>query len=123
MVRYQSALDETCQALADPTRRALLSRLADTDSLTVSELAEPFAVTLPAVLKHLNVLSDAGLISRAKQGRTVTVLGPAGTEVPVTVPARSAAPGLPRYGATRSGSLRLGSSPLKLTLAAPAFSR
>jgi hypothetical protein len=64
-----------------------------------------------------------GTVTAWVQGRTVTVLGPAGTEVPVTVPARSASPGLPRYGATRSGSLRLDRSPLKLTLAAPAFSR
>jgi DNA-binding transcriptional ArsR family regulator len=74
MVMYQSAdLDQTFQALADPTRRALLSRLADAEALSISELAEPFPVTLPAVLKHLNVLNEAGLISRAKQGRTVTV--------------------------------------------------
>jgi hypothetical protein len=62
-----------------------------------------------------------GTVTAWVQGRTVTVLGPAGTEVPVTVPAASS--GLPRYGATRSGSLRLGRAPLKLTLAAPAFRR
>jgi len=64
-------LDRTFAALADPTRRALLARLGERESVTVSELAQPFAMSLPAVMKHLDVLSDAGLIVRAKTGRTV----------------------------------------------------
>ncbi|MGE0339722.1 MAG: ArsR/SmtB family transcription factor [Xanthobacteraceae bacterium] len=66
-------LDRTFAALADPTRRALLARLTERDTLSVSELAQPFAMSLPAVMKHLDVLSDAGLISRTKTGRTVAV--------------------------------------------------
>jgi DNA-binding transcriptional ArsR family regulator len=73
MVKYQDAvLDRTFAALADPTRRALLAQLETHEALSVSELAEPFAMSLPAILKHLNVLSDAGLITRKKTGRTVT---------------------------------------------------
>jgi DNA-binding transcriptional ArsR family regulator len=73
MVNYQAAaLDRTFAALADPTRRALLARLDAEDGLTVSELARPFPVSLPAIMKHLDVLSDAGLIARSKTGRTVT---------------------------------------------------
>lgn len=72
MVNYQAAmLDRTFAALADPTRRALLARLDEEDSLTVSELAKPFPVSLPAIMKHLDVLSDAGLIQRTKTGRSV----------------------------------------------------
>ena len=72
MVKSQPAsLDRTFAALADPTRRALLARLGEHDSLTVSELARPFPVSLPAIMKHLDVLADAGLVSRAKTGRTV----------------------------------------------------
>jgi DNA-binding transcriptional ArsR family regulator len=58
--------------LADPTRRALLAQLEDRKALTVSELAEPFPISLPAIMKHLDVLSGAGLITRTKTGRTVT---------------------------------------------------
>ena len=73
MVNYQSAvLDRTFAALADPTRRALLARLDEEQGLSVSELAQPFPVSLPAIMKHLDVLSDAGLIERTKTGRTVT---------------------------------------------------
>jgi DNA-binding transcriptional ArsR family regulator len=50
-------------ALADPTRRAILARLADGDA-TVTELAEPFSISLPAISRHLKVLEHAGLISR-----------------------------------------------------------
>ena len=72
MVKFHEApLDRTFAALSDPTRRALLARLGEQESLTVSELARPFPVSLPAVMKHLDVLSDAGLISRSKTGRTV----------------------------------------------------
>jgi DNA-binding transcriptional ArsR family regulator len=73
MVYYRTdALDRTFAALADPTRRALLARLSQTDHLSVSQLAEPFAMSLPAVMKHLDVLSDAGLVTRNKSGRTVS---------------------------------------------------
>jgi DNA-binding transcriptional ArsR family regulator len=72
MVNYQTAtLDRTFAALADPTRRALLARLDEEDNVSVSELARPFPVSLPAIMKHLDVLSDAGLIVRTKTGRTV----------------------------------------------------
>jgi DNA-binding transcriptional ArsR family regulator len=72
MVKYQvQALDRTFAALADPTRRALLARLGKQDGISVSELAQPFAMSLPAIMKHLDVLSDAGLIARAKTGRIV----------------------------------------------------
>jgi DNA-binding transcriptional ArsR family regulator len=72
MVKYNDqVLDRTFAALADPTRRALLSRLSDRDRLSVTELAQPFAMSLPAIMKHLDVLSDAGLIAREKTGRVV----------------------------------------------------
>jgi DNA-binding transcriptional ArsR family regulator len=72
MVKYQDpALDRTFAALADPTRRALLAQLGAQQGLSVSELAKPFPVSLPAIMKHLDVLSDAGLIVRSKTGRTV----------------------------------------------------
>ena len=72
MVKYQdTALDRTFAALADPTRRALLAQLGAQQGLSVSELAKPFPVSLPAILKHLDVLSDAGLIARSKTGRIV----------------------------------------------------
>jgi len=66
-------LDRTFAALSDPTRRALLAKLTERDTVSVSELAQPFSMSLPAVMKHLDVLSDAGLISRTKTGRTVAV--------------------------------------------------
>src|SRR4029077_14575840 len=72
MVKYrEDRLDRTFAALADPTRRALVARLGDRESLSVSELAQPFAMSLPAIMKHLDVLSDAGLRARAKTGRRV----------------------------------------------------
>ena len=73
MVNYQARLDRTFAALVDPTRRAILARLEREDAATVSELKRPFAIKLPAVMKHLDVLDAAGLITRAKAGRTVTV--------------------------------------------------
>ena len=73
MVYYSStALDRTFAALADPTRRALLARLSETEAISVSELAKPFSMSLPAVMKHLDVLSNAGLVTRDKAGRTVS---------------------------------------------------
>jgi DNA-binding transcriptional ArsR family regulator len=61
-------LSVTFAALADPTRRAILARLAEGEA-TVNELAEPFAMTLPAVSKHLKVLERAGLITRGRNAQ------------------------------------------------------
>ena len=62
-------LDRTFAALAHPTRRAILTRLATEGSASVSELAEPFEVSLMAISKHLKVMGEAGLIRREKDGR------------------------------------------------------
>jgi DNA-binding transcriptional ArsR family regulator len=72
MVNYSTALDRTFAALADPTRRALLAQLSERQNLSVSELAKPYAMSLPAVMRHLDVLADAGLVARAKNGRVVS---------------------------------------------------
>ncbi len=69
----QERLGRTFSALVDPTRRAILARLERSDGASVSELAQPFTIRLPAVMKHLDVLADAGLVTRSKSGRTVTV--------------------------------------------------
>jgi DNA-binding transcriptional ArsR family regulator len=61
-------LSTTFAALADPTRRAILERLAEGDA-TVGELAEPFAMSLPAISKHLAVLERAGLITKSRDGQ------------------------------------------------------
>jgi DNA-binding transcriptional ArsR family regulator len=61
-------LDATFAALADPTRRAILARLASGEA-TVTELAEPFKISQPAISKHLKVLERAGLISRGKDAQ------------------------------------------------------
>jgi DNA-binding transcriptional ArsR family regulator len=61
-------LDATFAALADPTRRAILARLASGEA-SVNELAQPFAMSLPAVSKHLKVLERAGLISRGREAQ------------------------------------------------------
>ncbi len=66
-------LDTIYRALGDPSRRAMLQRLADAQSLTVSELAAPLPLAMPTVLKHLDVLERAALVSRHKTGRTVSV--------------------------------------------------
>jgi DNA-binding transcriptional ArsR family regulator len=72
MVYYShDPLDRTFSALADPTRRAILAQLSEKQPMSVSDLAAPFPMSLPAIMKHLDVLSDAGLISRTKTGRTV----------------------------------------------------
>jgi DNA-binding transcriptional ArsR family regulator len=63
-----SRLDATFAALADPTRRAILARLA-TGEASVSELAKPFAMSQPAISKHLKVLEYAGLISRSRDAQ------------------------------------------------------
>lgn len=63
------ALDRTFSALAHPIRRAILTRLARDGSASVSDLAEPFDVSLMAVSKHLKVMDEAGLVRREKDGR------------------------------------------------------
>ncbi|MGH8282946.1 MAG: ArsR/SmtB family transcription factor [Gammaproteobacteria bacterium] len=74
MVNYrEERLNRVFAALSDPTRRAILARLARKRTLSVSDLAEPFAIKLPAIMKHLEVLSEVGLIRRSKTGRTVKV--------------------------------------------------
>ena len=62
------SLDQTFAALADPTRRAIVARLAQGDA-TVGELAKPFAISLPAISRHLKILEDAALISNERQGK------------------------------------------------------
>ena len=69
MVNHSAGLDATFGALADPTRRAILARLAETPDASVSELAAPFDVSLPAISKHLRVLEEAGLLARRREGR------------------------------------------------------
>jgi DNA-binding transcriptional ArsR family regulator len=66
MVSVADRLDRTFGALADPTRRAILARLAKGEA-SVTELAEPFEMSLPAVSKHLKVLERAGLVSRGRE--------------------------------------------------------
>ena len=71
MVHYTVSSDRlsaTFAALADPTRRAILARLASGEA-TVNELAQPFAMSLPAVSKHLKVLERAGLITRGREAQ------------------------------------------------------
>jgi DNA-binding transcriptional ArsR family regulator len=66
--RSPGSLDGVFSALADPTRREILIRLSEAEA-SVTELAEPFEMSLPAVSKHLRVLEDAGLLTREKAGR------------------------------------------------------
>src|SRR5580698_4101698 len=73
MVNHLAPLDRTFAALVDPTRRAILARLEREGSASITALKSPFAIKLPAVMKHLDVLDEAGLITRTKVGRTVTV--------------------------------------------------
>ncbi len=63
-------LDLVFSALADPTRRAILAMLLE-DDMAVTDVAEPFKVSLAAISKHLGVLADAGLISRERRGRVI----------------------------------------------------
>jgi DNA-binding transcriptional ArsR family regulator len=79
MAKYDSPrVDRTFRALADATRRGVLQRLIDRPGLSVSELADSFSLKLPGMTKHLDVLDEAGLITRTKTGRTVAVhLSPA----------------------------------------------
>lgn len=68
-VKYEhESIDAVFAALADPTRRAIAERLA-AGSASVTELAEPFDMTLPAIVKHLSVLEHAGLVENHKDGR------------------------------------------------------
>jgi DNA-binding transcriptional ArsR family regulator len=67
-LRSSARLDETFAALADPTRRAILARLAKGEA-SVTDLAEPFAMSQPAISKHLKVLERAGLISRGQDAQ------------------------------------------------------
>jgi DNA-binding transcriptional ArsR family regulator len=69
MVKYNRGLDATFRALADPTRRAILAALMRGQS-SVTELARPHRMSLPAVMKHLRVLQRAGLVTQRKSGRT-----------------------------------------------------
>jgi DNA-binding transcriptional ArsR family regulator len=70
MVNYSpAALDRTFRALADPTRRTMLERLASAPDTSVAELARPFRMSKPAISKHLRVLEEAGLLARRRQGR------------------------------------------------------
>ena len=82
-------LDATFIALADPTRRAILARLKSGEA-TVNELAEPFAISQPAVSKHLKILERAGLVSRSNVGTSRPVKIEAG-------PMREAADWLEKY--------------------------
>jgi DNA-binding transcriptional ArsR family regulator len=99
MVKHQtSPIDRTFSALADPTRRAVLLRLKEEPGLSISELARPLSLKLPGMMKHLDVLSDAGLITRTKTGRTVAVTLAAG-------PMREAMAWLRRYEGFWTASL------------------
>ena len=69
MVQYFPQLDRTFAALADPTRRGILERLGRSGA-TISELADPFAMSLTGIKKHVKVLEDAGLVATEKVGRT-----------------------------------------------------
>jgi DNA-binding transcriptional ArsR family regulator len=71
MVKHLSGLDCTFGALSVSSRRAIIERLASGAEIPVSQIAAPLPISLPAVLKHLSVLADAGLIERQKTGRTV----------------------------------------------------
>src|SRR6187455_2231354 len=67
-MRTDGRLDATFAALADPTRRAILARLAEGE-VSVTELAQPFKITLPAISRHLKVLRRAGLITRGRKAQ------------------------------------------------------
>src|SRR5258708_19184925 len=79
MVKYSDqTLDRTFAALADPTRRALLARLRQRDGISVSKLAQPFAMSLAPIIKHLHALSDARLVAPGKTGPRVALRAAAG---------------------------------------------
>ncbi|MEM7423106.1 MAG: metalloregulator ArsR/SmtB family transcription factor [Pseudomonadota bacterium] len=64
-------LDDTLSALADPTRRRMVQQLMSAEA-TISELAEPHDMSMPAIMKHVAKLVDAGIVTRRKKGRVVT---------------------------------------------------
>lgn len=72
MPKYDRELDAVLRALADPTRRAVVQRLA-TSPAVVSELAAPFSMALPSLMQHLRILENAGLVASQKHGRVRTV--------------------------------------------------
>jgi DNA-binding transcriptional ArsR family regulator len=71
MAKYSTDLDSAFSALSDPTRRAIVSRLCQGPT-SISELAEPFELALPSLLKHVRVLEESGLVSSEKIGRVRT---------------------------------------------------
>ena len=71
MLNQQSVLDRVFKAIADPTRRAIVDRLAQGEA-SLTELAEPFDMSLPAVHQHLRLLEDAGVVVTSKTGRVRT---------------------------------------------------
>ena len=71
MLNQSAALDRVFRAFADPTRRAMIARLAAGEA-SVSELGQPFAMSLPAVHQHLRLLEQAGVVTTAKRGRIRT---------------------------------------------------
>lgn len=71
MLEHDEGLDRVFAALADPTRRAMVDRLS-AGPISVTELARPFPMTLAAVMQHLKVLTDSGLVSTEKHGRVRT---------------------------------------------------
>lgn len=71
MINYSAALDQVFHALGDPTRRQMVERLSRAPA-TVKQLAEPYAMSLPAVLQHLKVLEASGLVTSEKTGRVRT---------------------------------------------------
>ena len=78
MVEYGNQVDAVFRALADPTRRQILGRIARGDC-TVSDLAEPLAMSLAGASKHIGILEEAGLLSRRKEGRErICSLDPSG---------------------------------------------
>ncbi|MFE5409323.1 ArsR/SmtB family transcription factor [Microbacterium sp. NPDC056569] len=72
MPNYRQEVDEVLRALADPTRRAVVERLAESPAV-VSDLLAPFSMALPSLLQHLRVLEDARVVTSSKQGRVRTV--------------------------------------------------
>ncbi|MET4782924.1 metalloregulator ArsR/SmtB family transcription factor [Glaciihabitans sp. UYNi722] len=72
MPKYYDELDTVLRALADPTRRAVVERLAKSPAV-VSELAAPFSMALPSLMQHLSVLENAGVVTSQKHGRVRTV--------------------------------------------------
>lgn len=72
MIKYSGHLDQMFHALADSTRRAMVEHLVRTPA-SVSELARPFAMSMPAIVQHLKVLEDAGIVTSEKVGRVRTV--------------------------------------------------